>query len=398
MKIAERDRLRPEPAGESGEHWLKRELYGLVRSDPRIFDFLQDGSLDGIWYWDIEGGREEWLSPRFKSLFGYGEHEMADTVDWWQANIHPDDLALALENFERHKADPDHPYDQIVRYRHRDGSTVWVRCRGLMIRDAAGTPIRMLGAHTDVTALKRAERALAEANAQKDKFFSILAHDLKSPFNALLGLTEILAEDVHCCLPPDKAGEYARAAHSAATEAYRLLEDLLEWSRLQFGRLDADPGPVDLAALTRETVGRYGILAETKEIAIETVSDRPLPAWGDADMLRTVLRNLVSNAVKFTPAGGRISVAPAPAPEGSTALAVADTGIGMSEARVDELSRLDRVASGAGTGGEPGTGLGLAISREMMLRQGGSLAIDSAPGQGTRVTLTLPRAPDPSEP
>lgn len=392
MKIAERHRLRPEPAGESGEHWLKRELYGLVRTDPRIFEFLQDGSLDGIWYWDIEGGREEWLSPRFKELFGYADHEMADTVDWWQANIHPDDLALALENFERHKADPDHPYDQIVRYRHRDGSTVWVRCRGLMIRDEAGQPIRMLGAHTDVTALKRAEQALARANAQKDRFFSILAHDLKSPFNALLGLTEILAEDVHCCLPPEKARDYAQAAHSAAMEAYRLLEDLLEWSRLQFGRLEVDPVPLDLAALAGETVARYGVLANAKSVAIEADFDRPILALADADMLRTVLRNLIANAVKFTPSGGRVTLARASAADGRAALVVADTGVGMSQEQLAGLFQLDAMGSRQGTAGEQGTGLGLLISHEMLARQNGEMAVASAPGEGTRVTITLPEA------
>ncbi len=145
------------------DHYLKRELYRLVQTDPQIFDFLQDGSLDGLWYWDVENPREEWLSPRFKELFGYADDDVPNTSDWWQENIHPDDLQVALDNFEKHKTDPNHPYDQVVRYRHKDGSTVWVRCRGIAIRNEKGEAIRMLGAHTDLTDLKRTEKALQRA-------------------------------------------------------------------------------------------------------------------------------------------------------------------------------------------------------------------------------------------
>lgn len=143
------------------EHYLKAELYGLVQQDQRIFEFLQQGSLDGVWFWDIENPEQEWLSPEFKALFGYQDNEIPNTSEWWQSNIHPNDLQLALDNFEKHLADPSHAYDQIVRYRHKNGSTVWVRCRGLAIRDEQGKPIRMLGCHQDVTALKEREQGLS---------------------------------------------------------------------------------------------------------------------------------------------------------------------------------------------------------------------------------------------
>jgi PAS domain S-box-containing protein len=154
------DRAVPAP---EVEHYLKEELYRLIRQDPRIFEFIDQGSLDGIWYWDIEHPENEWYSPGFCALFGYREGEFPPTSAWWQQNIHPDDLALTLANFKKHEADPRVPYDQVVRYRHRDGSTVWVRCRGLLIRDEAGKPIRMLGAHTDLTDLKRTEAALRQS-------------------------------------------------------------------------------------------------------------------------------------------------------------------------------------------------------------------------------------------
>lgn len=147
----------------SEEHYLKRELYRLIAEDEGIFDFLANNILDGVWYWDLDHIDQEWLNPRFMNFFGFEEGEMAHSPEWWQANIHPDDLQKALENFEAHKADPDHPYDQVVRYRHRNGETVWVRCKGLIVRNKDGRPIRMLGVHMDVTDLKRTEAEFLDA-------------------------------------------------------------------------------------------------------------------------------------------------------------------------------------------------------------------------------------------
>lgn len=146
-------------AQESGLHYLEDELYSLVRTDPSIFQFLQGGSLDGIWYWDLESPEHEWMSPEFWELFGYAPDEKKHLASEWQDMIFAEDLQTALDNFTIHCADPDHPYDQVVRYRHKDGSTVWVRCRGLAIRDETGKPVRMLGAHNDLTEQMRADEA-----------------------------------------------------------------------------------------------------------------------------------------------------------------------------------------------------------------------------------------------
>lgn len=143
---------------------LQRELLDRLRTNPAIFNFLEEGGTDGVWYWDLEDPSQEWLSPGFKKFFGFEDHEMAHTPEWWQANIHPDDLTTALANYEAHLADPNHPYDQVVRYRHRDGDTVWVRCRGLIIRDENDRPLRMLGVHTDVTNVMR-EKQIAQQTA-----------------------------------------------------------------------------------------------------------------------------------------------------------------------------------------------------------------------------------------
>ena len=149
-------------------NYLRDELYALVSTTPEIFDFLQSGSLDGLWYWDLEDPEQEWMNPRFWELLGYDPSEKMHLSSEWQGLIHPEDLQVATENFTKHCEDPDHPYDQIVRYRHLDGRTIWVRCRGVAIRDEQGRAIRMLGAHNDLTELKELEERLRRAASEDD--------------------------------------------------------------------------------------------------------------------------------------------------------------------------------------------------------------------------------------
>ena len=155
----------------SGEddHYLKKELYALSKQDSSIFEFLQRYSLDGLWYWDLEAPENEWLSPEFWELLGYDPAEKRHLASEWQNLIHPEDLQNALRNFEAHCKDPNHPYDQVVRYCHKDGSTVWVRCRGVAIRDRSGSPVRLLGAHNDLTQVKAAEDALRQSQVQLEQ-------------------------------------------------------------------------------------------------------------------------------------------------------------------------------------------------------------------------------------
>ena len=132
-------------------HYLLDELKTKMRSDDDIWDFLRESCLDGMWYWDLEAPEHEWMSPEFWKLFGYDPAQKEHSPSAWQELIHPEDLETAKENLAQHMADPDCPYDQIVRYRHADGHWVWVRCRGLAVRNAEGKAVRLLGAHTDMT-------------------------------------------------------------------------------------------------------------------------------------------------------------------------------------------------------------------------------------------------------
>ena len=184
------------------DHYLKRDLYERMRMDTKLFDFLQQGSLDGIWFWDLEHPEHEWMSPQFWRLLGYAPETKQHLASEWHDIINPDDLLTAIANLEKHCADPRHPYDQIVRYRHKKGSTVWVRCRGIALRDERGKPIRMLGAHTDLTALKKTEQALRTSN---DRYRAMIAAmpDLLFVLNKELRFMDCVAADPSLfALPP----------------------------------------------------------------------------------------------------------------------------------------------------------------------------------------------------
>lgn len=162
---------------DSNQNYLKKELYQLIKDETSIFEFIQEGSLDGIWYRDLENTDNEWMSPGFWKTLGYDPADKRHLTSEWQNIIFQDDLRTALDNFNKHCADPNHPYDQIVRYRHFNGSTIWIRCRGIAIRDENGKPIRMLGAHTNVTEIKEKEE---HVNKLKQRFELVFngTHDI----------------------------------------------------------------------------------------------------------------------------------------------------------------------------------------------------------------------------
>lgn len=144
--------------------YLKKELYELISNDNSIFDFIQQSALDGLWYWDLENPEEEWMNPKFWTTLGYNPDEMPHKSSAWQNIIFPEDLALATNNVTKHLQDPNHPYDQVCRYKHKNGTTKWIKCTGKAIRDENGKPTCMLGAHIDITDLKYQEELLEKCN------------------------------------------------------------------------------------------------------------------------------------------------------------------------------------------------------------------------------------------
>ena len=240
------------------------------------------------------------------------------------------------------------------------------------------------------TARREAEaksQELDTLNKQKSLLFSIIAHDLRNPFQALLGLSTILSQAV---AERDHATVERRAKgiQEAAIQAYDLMEGLFAWASLQMDTIAVTLGQVDLCAVVDGVLGGAADAAAAKGIALRSDC---AGAYVEAhrDMLAAVLRNLVGNAVKFTRPGGAVTVT-ARRSGGHVWLAVSDTGVGMAADKVADLFRLDRRVTTDGTAGERGSGLGLLLCRDLVERQGGTLTVESLPGRGTTFSLGLP--------
>jgi signal transduction histidine kinase len=241
--------------------------------------------------------------------------------------------------------------------------------------------------------LARTEKELRKANASKDKFFSIIAHDLRNPIGGLLTLSELLAKKFDA-MEPQKVREFCRLIYDGTRQGSELLESLLQWARAQTGRIECEPRLLCLSALCRESVALIYPQAQQKEIRILCDVPDEVTAFADENMVFTILRNLLSNAVKFTARGGCVGISAGTA-GGCVELSVADTGVGMSPEDLEKLFRIDVHFTCKGTSNEHGNGLGLIVCGEFAEQNRGSISVKSRPGEGSTFTLRLPRAPQP---
>ena len=233
------------------------------------------------------------------------------------------------------------------------------------------------------------QKELKEVNATKDKFFSIIAHDLKSPFNHLLGLTEII-RDRSMETGHEEIRELASLIHKSAKQGRDLLDNLLTWSRSQIGVHDFKPEPVNLHETVDEAMVFVEQIASQKNISIFNEVKRSMKARADINMLNTILRNLLNNAIKFTKPGGFVKVYAKERNE-VVEITVEDNGIGISKSTLSKLFKIDENPSTPGTGSEKGTGLGLILCREFVERHGGEIRVESERGSGSKFIFTLPK-------
>ena len=229
---------------------------------------------------------------------------------------------------------------------------------------------------------------LHRINATKDKFFSIIAHDLKSPFNTIVGFSNMLLKHVrknHY----EGAERVAKIIHHSATNAMDLLMNLMEWSQSQTGRMRYNPVNFDMVKLVQEVETLFTSAALQKSIAIE--KDMPDNAYVTADqpMISTVLRNLISNAIKYTESGGKVSISLKTEPQ-KLVVKVADTGVGIPEKQAQKLFRVDETFSTTGTQNEKGTGLGLVLCKEFIDFHDGEIGVDSTAGKGSTFFFSIP--------
>ena len=234
------------------------------------------------------------------------------------------------------------------------------------------------------------QEKLEEASQAKDKFFSIIAHDLRSPLSSFLGLTELMSDDL-AFMSHETLQQMVDSMKGSATNLYRLMENLLQWAKLQRGGIPFDPEVILLLPIVNEVLAMVQESAQKKNIYINFDIPDDLEVVADSNMIQSVLRNLLSNALKFTSIGGKIFLSAKVFDSKNMEISVRDNGIGMSCALLDNLFKIDSKSNRKGTEGEPSTGLGLILSKEFIEKNGGKIKVESEVGQGSKFSFTVPR-------
>ena len=282
--------------------------------------------------------------------------------------------------------------------KNKDGEILFVSIASYLILDAEGRPEKVAGSLRDITARKNAEMALLKSNREleklnstKDKFFSIVAHDLRSPFNGFLGLLALM-EDEFDELTKEQLFKYIHAIGNSARNLFNLLENLLEWSRLQMELATVDKSPLLIRSIIDTNIQLAADQALKKNISLTCTVPAGQMVYADERMLDSIFRNLISNGLKFTQTGGKVTVFSRKTADGFIEIAVQDTGMGMEKSRVGELFIITANTSRKGTDGEPSSGLGLILCKEFVERNGGKIRVESQEGVGTIFYFTLPES------
>jgi signal transduction histidine kinase len=237
-------------------------------------------------------------------------------------------------------------------------------------------------------ALEKSERELRKAIALKDKYFSILAHDVRNPFNFLIGISELLQNDLDK-ISKDELRLILDKIHKTSIQTHRIFENLLYWAQSQTGDIAYNPKVLNVKDVIEDCIETLKVFAEHKGLVIEALPNNGVYAWADVNMVKIVLRNLTMNAIKFTAKGGKIQIG-VQKKNSVAEIHVADTGIGIDPINMKRLFKIEENFSTIGTEKEPGMGLGLVLSKEFVEKNNGQIQAKSKPGEGSTFIFTLP--------
>ncbi|MDY0343968.1 MAG: ATP-binding protein [Lentimicrobium sp.] len=381
----------------------KREIENKLKQSSEKYRVAIENANIGIITVDVTG-KIQTTNKECVHIFGYSQAEM-ETMSINEITL-PKDHHISLDFINQAVGDRNHSKAEFIkRYIHKSGKIVTCQISSSLMYDEQGKPLFFMSHIKDITRRIESAKALKElnvklsetvnklkqSNAAKVKLFRIIAHDLKNHFNAIMGFSEFLYENVHTD-SPDEIEMQASIIYQSSQNAYKLLENLLDWAMSQTGRIAFSPQQLTFENILKEVLEFTAAHAESKGITISYSLNGASEVYADANMLRTILRNLIGNAIKFTGEKGEIKINMQQAGK-ETLITVSDTGMGIAQENVEKLFVLDEMISIPDEDAPKGTGLGLLLCKEFVDKHGGKIWIESVPGKGSDFKFTLPAMP-----
>jgi PAS domain S-box-containing protein len=375
--------------------WLNEQKALLTEMK---YKSLAENMKDVLWQSDIFS-KITYISPSVTQILGYRTEELLNRS--FSEIISPESLAVISPSISHRQdlAQKNRRMESImyeIEFVHRNGNKFWAEVVSNPVYDPLGNVTGFQGVARDISERKSAEseirlqyEKLARLNAEKDKFFSIIAHDLKGALHGFLGYSKFMADRIQN-LSMDKLEEYSGTIRKIALNLNELLENLLEWSVMQRNHVHFSPEELNLNSLLEKCIETIIQQAHNKEIKIIRNISPDLRIFADCRMVSGIIRNLVSNAVKYTPRKGQVEIDTGESTHHFVVVRIRDNGIGMNKDTLGKLFRIDSVMPEPGTEGESSTGLGLILCKEYIVKHNGNIWFESEVDKGTCVHFTLP--------
>ena len=372
----------------------KKAEEALMLSNQKL-EAVISATPDGIGMISLDGNIQLIMSNKLAEMHGYTIEQKEEFVgrsvfDFIDPSFHK----ILIDNIRKLFADEND--DRLTEYMaiKKDNSRFYIEVRSTILKDSNDNPANILFVERDITERKHSEEVikqknleLAELNATKDKFFSIIAHDLRSPFQGLLGYSQILSSKFSTLSEEEKIS-FIGSIEILSQSSYKLLENLLDWSRIQTGQMQLILEKFNLLAELYPTLSLVRQTAMNKGIEFDYAIDNSIFIKADKNMLFTIIRNLISNSIKFTNNGGRINLT-ARILDNSIEFSVTDTGVGIEKENLNKLFKIDDNIRRKGTANEEGSGLGLLLCKEMVEKHSGEIKVKSEVGKGTTFLFTF---------
>lgn len=362
------------------------------------FKLAIEGTQDGIFDWDLEKDIVHY-SSQFFAMLGYEKKSVIGKPDSFKELIHPEDVETVWERIEQYLSNQLSEYSCEFRMKHKSGRWVWVQASAKGIFDKNGKAKRLVGAHTDITAMKLSQQKLEiekqeamDANQAKSEFLAHMSHEIRTPLTAISGIAEIFSKQLDTL--NEKQQHLVKTLSSSTASLKELINDILDFSKIESGELELDEQSFELDTVFRETIDMMSIKANEKGISFvfdyNDIKDAEF--YGDSKRIRQILVNLISNAIKFTDEGGVTIKASFEDRDGTDfmRLDVSDTGIGIYPEDFDLVFERFKQADSSVSRKYGGTGLGLPISKKLAVLMGGNIFLSSEPGNGSTFSVLLP--------